>query len=420
MRRRMRALERQAEKVQQELRAEIERVRRSVKRELVLYEPPSQSLMSRDRACACRSSARTARPARLAAPQRSSATARRAPRRAPSWSAAARAGPPRPSGVAASRSAASARSCSRWRRASASSRLVPAAREAAHGRERQPARRPGSRGWASSTWTMPSLRNSPKSVVAQGHEDLVGARPRRGSGIDSAQEGGLRALAGGGSPARGRRDRAGRRGRPGSRARSPRSGRRSRGRASSARQPVSCSASSGSSLAGAQAQVDGGDVELAWPRPRRGGEHARRSSAARPGRSTPAEDDLRARRARLDRVVGTRSACARSPRALPREGPARVGLVEDLPVVDRGRAWAATSPARRPNSAGSRGAQSGEPSGRCSGQSTASSGEPRMIAEQLHVDGARQLQPCGRAPLQSGRDGCPSRRRSRAAPRRSV
>ena len=45
MRRRMRALERQAEKVQQELRSEIERVRRSMKRELVLYQPPSRSLV---------------------------------------------------------------------------------------------------------------------------------------------------------------------------------------------------------------------------------------------------------------------------------------------------------------------------------------------------------------------------------------
>jgi MerR family transcriptional regulator, heat shock protein HspR len=45
MRRRVRALERQAERVQQELREEIERVRRSVKRELVVYEPPSQALM---------------------------------------------------------------------------------------------------------------------------------------------------------------------------------------------------------------------------------------------------------------------------------------------------------------------------------------------------------------------------------------
>src|ERR671914_187564 len=45
MRRRMRALERQAEKVQHELRSEIDRVRRSMKRELVLYEPPSQSLV---------------------------------------------------------------------------------------------------------------------------------------------------------------------------------------------------------------------------------------------------------------------------------------------------------------------------------------------------------------------------------------
>jgi MerR family transcriptional regulator/heat shock protein HspR len=45
MRRRMRALERQAAKVQQELSAELERVRRSFKRELVVYEPPSQSLI---------------------------------------------------------------------------------------------------------------------------------------------------------------------------------------------------------------------------------------------------------------------------------------------------------------------------------------------------------------------------------------
>jgi MerR family transcriptional regulator, heat shock protein HspR len=45
MRRRMRALERQAAKVRQELSAEIDRVRRSMKHELVLYEPPSQSLI---------------------------------------------------------------------------------------------------------------------------------------------------------------------------------------------------------------------------------------------------------------------------------------------------------------------------------------------------------------------------------------
>jgi MerR family transcriptional regulator, heat shock protein HspR len=45
MRRRVRALERQAERVQEELRAELDRVRRSVKRELVLYEPPSRALM---------------------------------------------------------------------------------------------------------------------------------------------------------------------------------------------------------------------------------------------------------------------------------------------------------------------------------------------------------------------------------------
>jgi MerR family transcriptional regulator/heat shock protein HspR len=45
VRRRLRNLER----AQIEMAAEIERVRRSVKRELVLYEPPSQALLPRDR-----------------------------------------------------------------------------------------------------------------------------------------------------------------------------------------------------------------------------------------------------------------------------------------------------------------------------------------------------------------------------------
>ena len=49
MRRRLRALEHQAERAQQELHEEIKRVRRSVKRELVVYEPPSQALMPRGR-----------------------------------------------------------------------------------------------------------------------------------------------------------------------------------------------------------------------------------------------------------------------------------------------------------------------------------------------------------------------------------
>jgi MerR family transcriptional regulator/heat shock protein HspR len=46
LRRRMRMLERQAGRVQEELEAELKRVRRSVKRELVLYEPPGQQLMT--------------------------------------------------------------------------------------------------------------------------------------------------------------------------------------------------------------------------------------------------------------------------------------------------------------------------------------------------------------------------------------
>jgi MerR family transcriptional regulator, heat shock protein HspR len=48
MRRRLRNLERHAERMQREMEAEINRVRRSVKRELVVYEPPSQALMPRD------------------------------------------------------------------------------------------------------------------------------------------------------------------------------------------------------------------------------------------------------------------------------------------------------------------------------------------------------------------------------------
>ena len=47
MRRRLRNLERQAERAQREMAAEVERVRRSVKRELVVYEPPSQALAPR-------------------------------------------------------------------------------------------------------------------------------------------------------------------------------------------------------------------------------------------------------------------------------------------------------------------------------------------------------------------------------------
>jgi MerR family transcriptional regulator/heat shock protein HspR len=45
MRRRMRALERQADKVQEELQAELDRVRRSLKAELVPYEPPGSALV---------------------------------------------------------------------------------------------------------------------------------------------------------------------------------------------------------------------------------------------------------------------------------------------------------------------------------------------------------------------------------------
>ena len=47
MRRRMRNLERHAERVQKELQTELDRVRRSLKFELVPYEPPGQALMPR-------------------------------------------------------------------------------------------------------------------------------------------------------------------------------------------------------------------------------------------------------------------------------------------------------------------------------------------------------------------------------------
>jgi MerR family transcriptional regulator, heat shock protein HspR len=47
MRRRMRAFERQADRVQEELRREIDRIRRSAKAELVVYQPPSRALASK-------------------------------------------------------------------------------------------------------------------------------------------------------------------------------------------------------------------------------------------------------------------------------------------------------------------------------------------------------------------------------------
>ena len=49
MRRRMRAFERQADRAQEEFRREIDRVRRSAKAELVVYQPPSQALAPRRR-----------------------------------------------------------------------------------------------------------------------------------------------------------------------------------------------------------------------------------------------------------------------------------------------------------------------------------------------------------------------------------
>ena len=45
MRRRMRTLERQADRVRDELKSELERVRRSLKAELVPYEPPGSALV---------------------------------------------------------------------------------------------------------------------------------------------------------------------------------------------------------------------------------------------------------------------------------------------------------------------------------------------------------------------------------------
>ena len=47
MQRRMRNLERQAQRVEEEMMAELDRVRRSFKAELVPYEPPGQALIPR-------------------------------------------------------------------------------------------------------------------------------------------------------------------------------------------------------------------------------------------------------------------------------------------------------------------------------------------------------------------------------------
>jgi MerR family transcriptional regulator/heat shock protein HspR len=48
MRRRMNVLERQAQRIQEELEGELDRVRRSFRAELVPYEPPGQALLPRD------------------------------------------------------------------------------------------------------------------------------------------------------------------------------------------------------------------------------------------------------------------------------------------------------------------------------------------------------------------------------------
>src|ERR671926_49386 len=45
MRKRMRSLERQAQKLEEEMAAELDKVRRSFKYELVPYEPPGQALV---------------------------------------------------------------------------------------------------------------------------------------------------------------------------------------------------------------------------------------------------------------------------------------------------------------------------------------------------------------------------------------
>jgi MerR family transcriptional regulator/heat shock protein HspR len=50
MRRRMRNLERQAERMRQDMLAELDRVKRASKRELVLYEPPGTALLPAQRA----------------------------------------------------------------------------------------------------------------------------------------------------------------------------------------------------------------------------------------------------------------------------------------------------------------------------------------------------------------------------------
>lgn len=64
MRRRLRNLERHAERAQAELQAEIDRVRRSFKAELVPYQPPGQALVPRASQRHPGIKVRVARPAR--------------------------------------------------------------------------------------------------------------------------------------------------------------------------------------------------------------------------------------------------------------------------------------------------------------------------------------------------------------------
>ena len=64
MRRRMEALERRSDRVQRELEEEIERVRRSFKRELVRYEPPGTALSRAEAIRAAPSPRRGRRPGR--------------------------------------------------------------------------------------------------------------------------------------------------------------------------------------------------------------------------------------------------------------------------------------------------------------------------------------------------------------------
>ena len=184
MRRRMRALERQAAKIQQELSAEIDRVRRSMKRELVLYQPPSQSLIGPGVRVPIRRPGALGRLSRR--PARGRARSRCGPRR-------------RPPGRRGTRSAGRRRrrrdsrvsspACALlFARARARVRArVPPDREVAQHARRRGGASPGSSGARRRCASIPSLRYSPERL-SRSVTKTWPAPALASSGIEASQQ----------------------------------------------------------------------------------------------------------------------------------------------------------------------------------------------------------------------------------------